>query len=154
SYLYSLSESNKNIQNWLQREQTTARSSGFIVQVGVGCNSETTILSDDKISSHASYFSGILKREMANPAKDGKIYLNNIIDTEDYMIETHVLNVKPFDIFQAVNDSSWTIRFKPDIIEQLTKEFLLAGQTETGGVFVGVCNYKTKTIHVTGSIKA
>ncbi|MDM1044738.1 ThiF family adenylyltransferase [Myroides sp. 1354] len=154
SYLYSLSESNKNIQNWLQREQTTARSSGFIVQVGVGCNSETTILSDDKISSHASYFSGILKKEMANPAKDGKIYLNNIIDTEDYTIETHVLNVKPFDIFQVVNDSSWTIRFKPEIIEQLTKEFLLAGQTETGGVFVGVCNYKTKTIHVTGSIKA
>lgn len=154
SYLYSLSESNKIIKNWLQREQKTAQSSGFFVQVGVGCNSETTILSDDKISSHASYFSGILKREIANPAKDGKIYLNSIIDTEDYMIETHVTNVKPFDIFQAVNDSSWTIRFKPDIIEQLTKEFYLAGQNETGGVFVGVCNYKTMTIHVTGSIKA
>jgi len=36
----------------------------------------------------------------------------------------------------------------------LTKEFTIAGKNETGGVFVGVCNYKTKTIHITGSIKA
>lgn len=154
TYLYSLSESNKNIQNWLQREQKTAQSSNLIVQVGVGCNSETTILSDDKISSHASYFSGVLKREMTKPTKEGKIYLNNIIDTEDYKIETQVLNVKPFDVFQAVNDSSWIIRFKPGIIEHVTNEFTIAGNIETGGVFVGVCNYKTKTIHITCSIKA
>lgn len=153
SYLFGLADSNSNIQKWLKNEYLSV-SSNLTVQVGVGCNSETTILSDDKISSHASYFSGILKREMTNPTEDGKIYLNNIVEAEDYMIETHVLNVKPFDIFQTVNDSSWTIRFIPGLVEQLTKEFLLAEQIETGGVFMGVCNYKTKTIHITSSIKA
>lgn len=33
AYLYSLSESNKNIQDWLEREQKTAQSSSLIVQV-------------------------------------------------------------------------------------------------------------------------
>lgn len=154
SYLYSLSKSDGNIKKWLQSEQQSTRSNNLIVQIGVGCNSETTILSDDKISSHASYFSGALKIKMAKSSKDGKIYLNRIIDTEDYRIETQVINVKPFDTFQAVNDASWTIRFKSGILEHLRREFSIAGKNETGGVFVGVSNYKTKTIHITDSVKA
>lgn len=154
AYLYSISETDKNIQSWLQNEQLSTYANNLTVQVGVGCNSETTILSDDKISSHASYFSGALKKEMQNISKQGKIYLNHIIDVEDYKIETRIINVNPFDIFQAVNNLSWTIRFKFGILQEITKEFNLAGKSETGGIFIGVCNYKTKTIHITGLIKA
>ncbi|PKW21091.1 JAB domain-containing protein similar to deubiquitination enzymes [Flavobacterium lindanitolerans] len=152
--LYSLASTDENIHKWLQNEQLAASSNNLVVQVGVGCNSETTILSDDKISSHASYFSGVLKKEMENLSSQGKIYLNRILDTGDYKIETEIIKVDPFDIFQPVNDSTWTIRFKSGVIKQLTDEFRNAGKIETGGVFVGVCNYKTKTIHVTESIKA
>ncbi|WP_165784741.1 ThiF family adenylyltransferase [Solitalea longa] len=153
-YLYSLSASDENIKNWLQNERLAASSNNLTIQVGVGCNSETTILSDDKISSHASYFSGALKKEMAKFSIKGRIYLNRILDEEDYRIETKVISVNPFDTFKAVNDSKWSIRFKSGIIEQLTKEFSVAGKSETGGVFVGVFNYKTNTIHITDSIKA
>lgn len=153
-YLYSLSESDQSIQTWLQREQKSAKISNLIVHVGVGCNSETTILSDDKIASHSSYFSGVLNKEMNKFSEKGRIYLNRIIDLEDYKIETQIINVKPFDTFQAVNDPHWTIRFKSGIIDHLKDEFLHANKNETGGVFVGVCNYKTKTMHITGSIKA
>jgi hypothetical protein len=152
-YLYSLSENDDIIQNWLGGEYL-ASSSNLLVQVGIGCNSETTILSDDKISSHASYFSGALKKEMTNNSKKGKIYLNRIIDKDDYSIQTQVINVNPYKIFQASNDSSWTIRFKDGIIEQLKQDFFNAGENETGGVFLGICNYKTKTIHITLSIVA
>lgn len=147
-HLYGLSEDDEVIQDWLKTEQLAASTNSLLIQVGVGCNSETTILSDDKISSHASYFSGALKKEMANPSKIGKIYLNRIIDTEDYRIQTQIITVNPFKAFQAVNDASWNIRFKDGIIERLNFEFMSAGRNETGGVFVGVCNYKTKTIHV------
>lgn len=153
-YLYSLSVNDEAIQNWLSEEQLAVSSNNLLVQVGVGCNSETTILSDDKISSHASYFSGVLKKEMTKNSKKGKIYLNWIIDEGDYRIQTQVINVNPFETFQAVNDSSWTIRFKDGIIEQLKDEFFNAGRNETGGVFLGICNYKTKTIHITLSITA
>jgi hypothetical protein len=152
-YLYSLSENDDTIHNWLSGERV-ASSSNLLVQVGVGCNSETTILSDDKISSHASYFSGALKKEMTNNSKNGKIYLNRIIDEDDYSIQTQVINVNPFEILQAVNNQSWTIRLKDGIIQQLIEEFFKAGPKETGGVFLGICNYKTKTIHITSSITA
>nr|WP_315155651.1 ThiF family adenylyltransferase [uncultured Flavobacterium sp.] len=153
-YLYSLSEDDEDTQNWLSNEKSASSSNNLHIQVGVGCNSETTVLSDDKISSHASYFSGALKKEMTTPSKKGKVYLNRIVENEDYKIETQVLNVNPFITFQAINDQRWSIRFKDGIMEQLRHEFSNAGRNETGGVFVGVCNYKTKTIHVTASITA
>lgn len=152
-YLYSLSENDQTIQNWLSKERLVS-SSSLIVPVGVGCNSETTILSDDKISSHSSYFTGALKKEMTNNSKKGKIYLNRILDEDDYQIETQVINVRPFEIFQAINDPSWTIRFKDGIVQQLKKELFNARRNETGGVLFGVCNYKTKTIHIILSITA
>lgn len=153
-HLYSLSENNKIIQNWLIEEQLTINSNNLLVQVGVGCNSETTILSDDKISSHASYFSGGLKKEMFKNSKKGKIYLNQITEEkEDYLIQNQVITVNPFKVYQAVNDPSWEIRFKSEIVEDLMLKFK-KNKDETGGVFIGVCNYKTKTIHITGIIIA
>lgn len=154
AYLFSLSESDEKIKKWLQNERLVNRSNNIVIQVGVGCNSETITLSDDKISSHASYFSGTLKREMAKFSPKGKIYLNRIMDTEEYGVETQIISVDPFYVFPVVNDPNWTIRFKSGLIEQLTNEFCIAEKSETGGVFIGVCNYKTKTIHVTSTIKA
>ena len=153
AYLYSLSAQDKKVSDWLQREQTI-NGNNIVVRVGVGCNSETTVLSDDKISSHASYFSGVLKREMTASSTDGKIYLNRIIEAQDYTIETQAISVKPFKVLSALNDPGWVIRFKDGVIEQIEQACSKAGRNETGGVFVGICNYKTKTIHVTDCINA
>jgi hypothetical protein len=151
-YLYSLSENNEEIKNWLNSEQFAMSSNNLTVQVGVGCNSETTILSDDKIASHAAYFSGALKKEI-DESKLGRIYLNRIKDADDYSIQSQVINVSPFKTFLAINDESWEIRFKDGIVEELLLNFK-NNKNETGGVFVGICNYKTKTIHITGTITA
>lgn len=152
TFLFSLSTYDKKVSDWLQREQLTIGGNNITVRVGVGCNSETTVLSDDKISSHASYFSGVLKREITAFSKEGKIYLNRIFESLDYSIETQSISVKPFKVFSAVNDSSWTVRFKDGIIEQIERRFAKAGRDETGGVFIGICNHKTKTIHVVGCV--
>ncbi len=151
-YLYSLSVHNRKIHNWLKREMQTVNSYNTMVRVGVGCNSETTILSDDKISTHSSYFSVILKREMMNPSKNGKIYLIHIEDNKDYKIKTNSIIVKPFDVFNASNDSTWMIRIKNGVLRKMKNETVESGKNETGGVLIGVCNYKTKTIHVVESI--
>ncbi|MCH5685158.1 hypothetical protein LWM68_13425 [Niabella sp. W65] len=153
-YLYSLSAHDKKVSDWLQREQLAINGNNITVRVGVGCNSETTVLSDDKISSHASYFSGVLKREMMASSKDGKIYLSRIVEAQDYTIETQVISVKTFRVLSALNDPNWTVRFKDGIVEQIDQVCSKAGRNETGGVFIGICNYKTKTIYVTGCISA
>jgi hypothetical protein len=154
AYFYSLSANDKKVCDWLQREQLAINGNNITVRVGVGCNSETTVLSDDKISSHASYFSGALKKEMTASSKDGKIYLSRIVEAQDYTIETQVIPVKAFKVLSALNDPKWAVRFRDGIIEQIEQACSKAGRNETGGVFVGICNYKTKTIHVTGGINA
>lgn len=153
-FLFSQASNDKKIAGWLSREDLVKNENNLLINVGIGCNSETTILSDDKISSHAAYFSGVLKRQMTNPCNEGKIFLNRIKDDKEYTIETILHDVKPFVVVKAHNNSSWTIRFKDGVITKIKEQFYNSGEIETGGVFVGVCNYKTKTIHVTDSIDA
>ena len=153
-FLYSLSIDDKKISEWLKREQQAKNDNNVTVRVGIGCNSETTILSDDKISTHASYFSGILKREISNTSIGGKIYLSRIDDSLDYSIETQTITVSPFEVMIAVNDPSWMIRFQSEVVQKVKKEFSAGGRIEAGGVFLGICNYKTKTIHILKSISA
>jgi hypothetical protein len=57
-------------------------------------------------------------------------------------------------IFSAKNDSSWQIRIFPGLIEMMESEMKLFSPNETGGVFIGSANFKTKTIHVVDIIKS
>jgi hypothetical protein len=154
AYLYSRYQTNNKIKTWLKREQQEAISGNIIVHVGVGCNSETTVLSDDKVSAHSAFFAGVVKHQMNKQDIQGKIVLNRISETDEYSLETETITVEPFDIIPAVNDESWSIRFKGGILEDITKASVKAKKKETGGVFIGVANYKTKTIHVTDHIPA
>lgn len=152
--LYSNYMTDPKIRYWLEREQSAVTNGNLIIQVGVGCNSETTVLSDDKVSAHSAYFAGVLKREMYKLDTSGKIFLNRIEEDGEYRIETASIQVDRFDVITAVNDPSWSVRFKSGVLKQAYRETAKAGKRETGGVFIGIANYKTKTIHVTGLISA
>jgi hypothetical protein len=148
AYLYGQYKSDKKIEDWLHREQLANSNSNLTIQVGVGCNSETTVLSDDKVSSHSAYFMGVLKKKMNGSDKTGKIFLNRIEDKEEFCINTLAIEVKPFDVMEVINDVTWSIRFKNGILEQIKQISRKSKNKETGGVFIGMANYKTKTIHV------
>ncbi len=154
AFLFSLGVKDVKISEWLVRENTIAKNTNLMVRVGVGCNSETTLLADEKVSSYSSYFAGILKKEINLPNPVGQINLNRIIENDDiYSIETQTIKVQPFDIFSSVN-SKWIIRLKNGILDNITDQATKAGELETGGVLMGVCNYKTKMIYVTDIINA
>jgi hypothetical protein len=143
------------ISEWLQREYKAIDSSNLSINVGVGCNSETTVLADDKISLHAAYFTGILKKESLNETfEGGKIYLSRIITGDDYQLKTEIIHVKPFDKYDAINDPSWQIKYAYSIAERLQEKMHEAAPNETGGVFIGSINYKSKTVHVVDLIDA
>ena len=42
----------------------------------------------------------------------------------------------------------------PTVLHKMNKEARKFRRHETGGIFIGICNYKTKTIHVFDTIKA
>jgi hypothetical protein len=152
--LYAHYDDISDVKNWLIREQETDQTN-LTVSVGVGCNSETTVLSDDKVSLHAAICAGAIKKDVAMPDDGtGKILLSIIHEDDSYGVKTVPLVIRPLDVLPAVNDPSWSVRFTHGIINRTIAELKHAGQNETGGVFVGVVNYKTKTIHVTGLISA
>lgn len=140
--------------NWLVREQGSAQTN-LTIAVGVGCNSETTILSDDKVSLHAAIIAGAIKKEVTGSFNNaGRILLSVIQEDNEYGVKTIPLVVRPLDIFPATNDPSWSVRFVHGVIDRILATVGSAGLYETGGVFVGVVNYKTKSIHVTDLISA
>jgi integrative and conjugative element protein (TIGR02256 family) len=138
----------------LIREELAVKNNNLTVQVGVGCNSETTVLSDEKVSAHSAFFAASIRQEItADKNSQGKIKLHRILDSEEYSIETDIIHVDPFDIIPAVNDPNWTVRFKNGILGDIKRKVAKTNK-EIGGVFVGVANYKTMTIHVTDLIDA
>jgi len=155
AYLYSLYKNNSFISDWLGREQAVYNDKNLTVIIGVGCNSETTVLSDDKVSSHAAYFTGAIRHLMNSDNPSGRIYLNRIIDDSDqYQTTTNILSVKPFEVMNAENDQSWSIRFKSGILDNVKKQMRDARHRETGGILTGTVNYKNKTIHVVDLVSA
>jgi hypothetical protein len=151
--LYSTYRQSDLVSSWLKREADKS-SDSIHLTVGVGCNSETIILADDMVSSHASYFSLIIKEEVKKPVSDnGKIFLHQF-DNTTCSNSTTQITVPPLVVLPAVNDPSWEIRIKPGIIEAMKSEMGIAMPYETGGVFIGVANYKSRTIHVVDLIDA
>ncbi|UEG49364.1 ThiF family adenylyltransferase [Ferruginibacter lapsinanis] len=120
------------------------------LSVGLGCSSSTTIMPDDIISLHSSIFSKVLHNESdkQNISDLGLMYAS-IFDNEGLpIIKSESQLVEPFDIYSCNVGSKWELRMLPGLKDkffQLCKE---KGDIETGGVLIGVSNYKTKTIHV------
>lgn len=153
--LYSKYDQLPLVSSWLNREANAAESNNLSISIGVGCNSETTVLSDDTVSLHSAYISSVIKSEThQEQTTEGKIFLNEIRQEPFFSNFPQLITVPPLDVLTAINNQDWQIRIKRGIIEEMKKEMGLAMPSETGGVFVGCVNYKTKTIHVTELIKA
>ena len=145
---------NEIITDWLQREASVIQKN-LMVHVGVGCNSETLVLADDKISIHAACVSKVISQVSSKPtSQSGKIFLSRISESPDFETFSHHMTVKPMVIMNAISDERWQVRMKQGLLENMKQEMGLAMPAETGGVFIGCVNYKTKTIHVTDIITA
>lgn len=121
----------------------------FNLSVGLGCSSTTTILGDDTISLHASLFSKVVYQYGVNSQKkEGLIYLNKIADGPVPTAKTEFKLVKPFDSYKCLCNSGWEIRLCAGLADKMISLCNAKKNKETGGVLVGMCNYKTKVIHI------
>jgi hypothetical protein len=142
------------VSDWLKRESEQKKKE-TTVTVGVGCNSETTVLADDIISLHGAYFSGTIKTESRiGLQEEGRIFLNQISNEPFFSTVPRLLKLPPMVVVKAINDPAWQIRLAPGIIELMKEKMGLAMPSEIGGVFIGCSNYKTKTIHVVELVNA
>jgi hypothetical protein len=97
----------------------------------------------------------VLKKEQVVPYDTrGRIFLNTISQDSDFQSQTQIINVEPFEVMNAVNDPDWEVRIVPGIVDQMLLQLTKAYPRETGGLFIGFANFKTKTVHVMGLIDA
>lgn len=153
---YDLYRQKEFVSRYLRSENERRRSEITIISVGVGCNSETTILADEVVSLHAAAFTNVIKAEANRKTiqDNGLIFLNSIDMTKGFHSESCYVIVEPLIILEARNDPKWQIRVKSDVIDTLKAEMGKASPCETGGVFIGLINKKTRCIHVTDLILA
>jgi len=152
--LYATAGNHPGISAWLQREAKASVHSTNIA-TGLGCSSETTVLANDIIDVHAGLFSGAIKSAThEDQAAEGKIYLNQIIYQPFFQSKSELITVKPFDVVTCINDDNWEVRYAAGILDKMRAKMKKAYPKETGGVFLGRANHKTRVLHVVDLIDA
>lgn len=152
--LYDAAMTNSVISSWLQRESRATEKTETVV-TGIGCNSETVIMSDDVVALHGAVISGLFKGQAKEKsAKGGRVYFNKLDFDPYFHNEVSSLTFRPVEVFSSRNKSDWQVRFAAGILDELRQKMGDASPHEIGGVLVGCANHKTKTIHVTRSLPA
>lgn len=156
NYAYFLGTNIEIVSEWLIEENKKQEGNDYdIVDIGIGCNSPTVIMANDSMSFHSSIFSKILNHESKRTKIKEKGFLNiSFISENGFDVNSSTFLVPPFDIFKCNNNSGWEIRLVPTVLDKMRLEAKRYKRRETGGIFIGICNYKTKTIHVFDTITA
>ena len=137
------------VSDYLMREKGLSNESVSLLNVGLGCNSETFILADDVISLYAASMSIMIKDVFAGKHADGGCWM--------YMTDADGgLKVRKIDVpqFYCYDMDTWKVRISDQVVNDIVDQAEAAGNYETGGYLLGQCNLKTNTIHVINLIEA
>lgn len=137
------------VSNYLMREKGLSQEPAALLNVGLGCNSETFILADDVISLYASAMSITIKDVFAGKYLDGGCWMYKCDDNGS--LKVHKIEVPPYYCYDA---KTWKVRISEQAFKDIVEQAEAAGGYETGGYLLGQCNLKTKTIHVIDTIEA
>jgi len=137
------------VSSYLMREKGISNEPASLLNVGLGCNSETFILADDVISLYASSMSITIKDIFAGNHLNGGCWMY-------IMDECGGLKVQKIEMpqFYCYDMDTWKVRICDKVVDDIVEQTEMAGKYETGGYLIGQCNLKTKTIHVIDTIEA
>lgn len=137
------------VSNYLMRERELVDEPASLLNVGLGCNSETFILADDIISLYAASMSITIKDIFAGNHANGGCWM--------YISDAYGgLKIKKIEIpqFYCYDVDTWKVRICDKVVNDIVEQTEVAGKYETGGYLIGQCNLKTNTIHVIDTIDA
>ena len=137
------------VSDYLMREKGLSNEPASLLNVGLGCNSETFILADDVISLYAASMSITIKNIFAGNHADGGCWMY-ITDT-DGCLKVQKIEVPQFYCYDM---DTWKVRISDQVVKDIVDQAEEAGINETGGYLLGQCNLKTNTIHVMDTIEA
>lgn len=158
--LFDMAIENPKLSWWLQRnrEQREQQIGSVLeeIAIGISCSSETMRLADDLVSLHAASFSnGFRKCErdgISNGA--GRIQVSSYSKEGSLPSIVEHIDILSMTIIDSRNDSSWQVRLKNGLIEKMKELLHRAKPNETGGLLIGMVNFKRKIIYVTRMLPA
>jgi len=158
--VFDMAIENPALSRWLQsnREQRDQEVGSVLeeINVGISCTSETMRLSDEVVSLHAGSFATGLRR----CAKERDLSIAGRIQVSQYSEQGNVttvvqqFDVSPMVIITARNDPSWLVRLKYGLDRNLKHLLQEASPNETGGLLIGLVNFKRRIIYVTRILPA
>lgn len=144
--LYSLSTQYDEIAVWLARDEALPA-----VMVGQGCTSDTLILPDYQIASHAASFMPAINARLCGDETAGGIGLNRL-NEDGTPAGWHWVSVPPFVEMplQPFNgEEEWTLRIHQAAHKFIQEEVKKHTQVEAGGYLYGRYDLHQKIITVT-----
>lgn len=146
---YALYKTDPFVSSYLMRDKDLSHEPASLLNVGLGCNSETFILADDIISLYAASMSITIKDIFAGNHVDGGCWM--------YVSDKYGgLKIQKIEVphFYCYDVDTWKVRIFDNVVNDIANKAKVAGKDETGGYLIGQCNLKTNTIHVIDTIEA
>jgi len=139
---------NESLRIWRMNDSAREMTS---INVGLGCSSTTSVIADDCLSLHGGIFSRILSMPngKVEPGMPGLLALSILDESKGFPnVCTEYFEVQAFDVLKCQEASGWEVRLMEGISKKLFSSCNSRSPKETGGVMIGIANYKTKVIHV------
>lgn len=158
--LFDSANENYVVSQWLQEhkeEREQVLGSGYEeISVGISCSSETMRLSDELVSLHATSFASGFRRCVTegNQNRTGRIQISQYREQSNITSIVQHIDVSAITIISARNDPTWQVRLKHGLLEKMRELLYLAMPDETGGLLIGLVNFKRKIIYVTRILPA
>lgn len=158
--VFDMAIENSALSRWLRSDQELREGeTGSVLEeisVGISCSSETMRLSDEFVSIHAASFAMGFRRcaseRDANNA--GRVQISQCSEAGSVRTIVREFNIPPMIVLTARNDPAWQVRLKHGLEKKLKKILRQASPNETGGLLIGVVDFKNRTVYVTRIIPA
>lgn len=123
------------------------------VQIGQGCSSLTMPMTDMRLSSMTAGLAEELVRAARAPVDHGQIIL--AVAEEDSPTTTWSRqSVEAFAVVALEGADGWTMRLSQRVVSSIRAEIARYPVVETGGILIGMCSARLKTITVVDVLPA
>jgi len=127
------------------------------VDIGLGCGSVTMKMTDSRLSSMTALMTEEIMEFQARHGRtpDNRPGLIAVWEKDDHTGNTGStrIHTDPFAVV-PIEESDWTVRIAPNVINTIERDRLKFPDVETGGVMIGRYNEVNKTVTIVDTIEA
>jgi len=156
--LFDMSIENLIISKWLIDNQSQReREVGSVLEdinIGISCSSETMRISDETVSLHTASFANGFRKYTINQSNIGRLQLSHLNIESNLTTIVQQFEIYPWTIVNSRNDPTWQIRLNNGLDKKLKLLLRHSKPNETGGLLIGMINFKRKIIYVSRALKA